>query len=145
MERERLDIEILEPTEQDREYKSRIRYTNFKSGSSPFGLFGTILSPLLLLLISILLVPALFVWIWAKIGFLNALLFGLGYFSLMVIWNWLTAFIISLSGRLILIVSGRTLLYMGIAIISLSILVNILLPWVIAGLFLGWFGWKINI
>jgi hypothetical protein len=63
----------------------------------------------------------------------------------MVIWNWLTAAIISTSGRLILILSGRAILYISIATIAISLIVNILLPWVIAGLFLGWFGWKINI
>lgn len=145
IEKEKLDIEIIEPIEHEREYKSRVIYTNFKSSGSPLGLFGTILFPLLLLLVSFLLVPALFIWIWAKVGLLKALLFGLSYFASMVIWNWLTASIISLSSRLILILRGKTILYISIATIAVSLIVNILLPWAIAGLFLGWFGWKINI
>lgn len=145
--KEVVEIDIIEP-EEDNDFKrsgaytfngggQRVEYVNIKSTNNPFLiLFGTIIFPLLLLLMTVFIVPALAIWIWAKAGFLTAVLFVLSYIGSAVIWNTIMGIIISTSQRMKL--NLHILIRVSISLLIFSILVNVAMPWVVAGFFLGW-------
>ena len=142
--KEDLDIEIIEPSEehnnhssQFREEKMQTEHLKIKYSNNFNPVIGTILLPFLLLFLTVFIVPALGIWIWAKVGFLKAFLFGMSYFVSVILWNWLIGTLIAFTGGRILGIT--TTIYLTIILIGLSVVVNILLPWVLAGLYLGWF------
>lgn len=145
--KETVEIDIIEPKEDDDFSRNsaytfnggggRVEYTNIKSTKNPFLiLFGTIIFPILLLLMTIFVVPALAIWIWAKIGFIKAALFVIVYIGSAVLWNMVMGTVISLSQRLRS--NLHLLVRISITLLIFSILVNVAMPWIVAGFFLGW-------
>lgn len=141
--KESLEIEIIEPSSehndhgsQFREEKSKTEHLKIKYSSNFNPVIGTILLPFLLLFLTIFIVPALGIWIWAKVGFLKAFLFGISYIVCVVLWNWVIGMLIAFTGGRMLGVKAT--IYITITLIVLSVIVNIFLPWVLAGLYLGW-------
>jgi hypothetical protein len=90
-----------------------------------------------ILLINWVVAPALGIWIWVKIGF----------FTADWVWDWLTGLLIVGVGRIgaseheafQIETSGEVPGRMA-SMMILDLLGTFMLPWVVAGFFLGWFG-----
>jgi uncharacterized membrane protein len=100
-----------------------------------------------LLLLNWVIAPGLGIWIWVKNGFLSSVLFVIIWLIADKIWDWLTGLLIAGVGRIK--ASEHEALQMGISgqvpgRMALMMIVDLLgtfvLPWIVAGLFLGWFG-----
>jgi len=100
-----------------------------------------------ILLINWLIAPALGIWLWVKIGFFSAVLFVIIWLIADKVWDWLTGLLIVGAGRIKaseheafqMEISGKVPGRMAFMMI-VDLLGTFILPWVVAGFFLGWFG-----
>jgi len=100
-----------------------------------------------ILLINWFIAPALGIWIWVNSGFFMAALFVVIWLIADKVWDWLTGLMITGAGRIganeheasQMEISGEVPERMAFMMI-VDLLGTFILPWVIAGFFLGWFG-----
>jgi hypothetical protein len=100
-----------------------------------------------ILLINYVIAPALGIWIWIKNGFFIAALFVVIWLIADKAWDWLTGLMITGAGRIganeheasQMEISGEVPERMAFMMI-VDLLGTFLLPWVVAGFFLVWFG-----
>jgi hypothetical protein len=99
-----------------------------------------------ILLINWVIVPAIGIWIWIDSGFIRTAFFIIIWLISDKVWDWLTGLMISGVARIGANVyeasqmktSGEVPQRMAFMMI-LDLLGTFLLPWVVAGFFLGWF------
>lgn len=99
-----------------------------------------------ILLINWFIAPALGIWIWISNGFFMAVLFVVIWLIADKVWDWLTGLMITGAGRIgaseheasQMEISGKVPERMAFVMI-VDLLGTFILPWVIAGFFLGWF------
>jgi hypothetical protein len=100
-----------------------------------------------ILLINWFIAPALGIWIWVSSGFFMAVLFVAIWLIADKAWDWLTGLMITGAGRIgaseheasQMEISGEVPERMAFMMI-VDLLGTFILPWVVAGFFLGWFG-----
>ena len=100
-----------------------------------------------ILLINWFIAPALGIWIWVKSGFLSAILFVVIWLIADKVWDWLTGLLITGAARIganedeafEIEISGEVPGRMA-SMMIVDLLGTFLLPWVVAGFFLGLFG-----
>lgn len=100
-----------------------------------------------ILLINWVVAPVLGIWIWVKSGFFSAVLFVITWLIADKVWDWLTGLLIAGAGRIRaneheafqMEISGEVPGRMA-SMMIVDLLGTFILPWVIAGFFLGWFG-----
>ncbi|MEW5994058.1 MAG: hypothetical protein AB1744_06645 [Candidatus Zixiibacteriota bacterium] len=100
-----------------------------------------------ILLINWVIVPALGIWIWVKSGLFSAVLFVIIWLIADKVWDWLTGLLIAGAGRIKaseheafqMEISGEVPGRMAFMMI-VDLLGTFILPWVVAGFFLGGFG-----
>ncbi len=100
-----------------------------------------------ILVVNWVIAPALGIWIWVKGGFFSAVLFVIIWLIADKIWDWLTGLLIAGAGRIKaseheafqMEISGEVPGRMAFMMI-VDLLGTFILPWVVAGFFLGWFG-----
>lgn len=100
-----------------------------------------------ILFINWVIAPALGIWIWVKSGFFSAVLFVIIWLVADRAWDWLTGLLIAGVGRIKaseheafqLEISGEVPGRMA-SMMIVDLLGTFVLPWVVAGFFLGWFG-----
>jgi len=100
-----------------------------------------------ILLINWVIAPALGIWIWVKSGLFSAVLFVIIWLIADKVWDWLTGILIAGAGRIKasehetfqMEISGEVPGRMAFMMI-VDLLGTFLLPWVVAGFFLSWFG-----
>ena len=100
-----------------------------------------------ILLINWFIAPALGIWIWVSNGFFMAVLFVAIWLTADKVWDWLTGLLIAGAGRIgaseqeasQMEISGEVPERMAFMMI-VDLLGTFILPWVVAGFFLGWFG-----
>jgi len=100
-----------------------------------------------ILLINWVVAPALGIWIWVKSGFFSAGLFIIIWVIADKVWDWMTGLLIIGVGRIGVTeqeefqeeISSKVPVRMA-SMMIVDILGTFILPWVIAGFFLGWFG-----
>jgi len=98
------------------------------------------------LLINWVIVPVLGIWIWVKNRLFSAVLFVIIWLIADKVWDWLTGLLIAGAGRIRaseheafqMEISGEVPGRMAFMMI-VDLLGTFILPWVIAGFFLGWF------
>lgn len=100
-----------------------------------------------ILLINWFIAPALGIWIWVKSGFFSAVVFVVIWLIADKVWDWLTGLLIAGAGRIKaseheafeMEISGEVPGRMAFMMI-VDLLGTFILPWVVAGFFLGWIG-----
>jgi uncharacterized membrane protein len=100
-----------------------------------------------ILLINWVIAPALCIWIWIDSGFFRAASFVIIWLISDNVWDWLTGLMINRVGRIganeheasQMKISGEVPQRMAFMMI-VDLLGTFMLPWVVAGFFLGWFG-----
>ena len=98
-----------------------------------------------ILLINWIIAPALGIWIWAKRGFLSAALFIIIWLIVDKVWDWLTELLMTNVARIganeeeafEVETSGEVPARMA-SIMVVDLLGTLVLPWIIAGLFLAY-------
>lgn len=99
-----------------------------------------------ILLINWVIAPALGIWIWIKDSFFRAALFVIIWLIADKVWDWLSGLLIAGAGRIRtnedeafrMEISGNVPGRMAVMMI-VDLLGTLLLPWVVAGVMLGWF------
>lgn len=100
-----------------------------------------------ILLINWLIAPSLGIWIWVKSGLFSAVVFVVIWLIADKVWDWVTGPLIVGIGRIKasedeaveMEISGEVPRRMAIMMI-VDLLGTFILPWVVAGFFLGWIG-----
>lgn len=108
---------------------------------------SSLLSTQRILLINWIIAPALGIWILIDSGFLRAASFVIVWLISDKVWDWLTGLMISRAGRIG--ANERDLSQTKISdevpqrmafMMIVDLLGTFMLPWIVAGFFLGWFG-----
>jgi uncharacterized membrane protein len=100
-----------------------------------------------ILLINWVIAPALGIWIWVESGFFSAASFVIIWLIADKVLDWLTGLMIAGAGRIgaseheafQIAISDEIPKRMAFMMI-LDLLGTFVLPWIVAGFFLGWFG-----
>ena len=100
-----------------------------------------------ILLINWVIAPSLGIWIWVKSAFFSAVLFIIIWLIADKVWDWLTGLLIAGAGRIKaseheafqMEISGEVPGRMAFMMI-VDLLGTFVLPWIVAGFFLSWFG-----
>ena len=98
-----------------------------------------------ILLINWIIAPALGIWIWTKRGFFSAALFIIIWLIADKVWDWLTELLMANVARIganeeeafEMVTSGEVPARMA-SIMFVDLLGTLVLPWIIAGLFLAY-------
>lgn len=91
-------------------------------------------------------VPILFIWIAIKTSFINSIIFIVLWLVIDRVWDWISGLLIAAAGRVgaseeeafDMELSGNVPIRMAVMMI-VDLIGTLLIPWIIAGLCLGWF------